>query len=236
MSKNVFITALENSFLVNRSLMRRWRAHLGLIGGKRSRLKSRILKQNGIQTRHYAIDRNGHVNYWNSDLASLAVRDAIAKSHLTFNQVELLTAATSQSDLLAPGFASMVHGSLGLPPCEIASLHGICASGVAALNYAFLSLRSGQQQSAAVCASEFTSRFFRPGLFEETRVFKETGRWPSMRSSSAGCFPMVRVPQFWSRTPNPDGLSLRIDWIDLISYADRLDVLHVFWSKQGRGK
>jgi 3-oxoacyl-[acyl-carrier-protein] synthase-3 len=30
---------------------------LGRVGGKPSRLKSRILKANGIRTRHYAIDR-----------------------------------------------------------------------------------------------------------------------------------------------------------------------------------
>ena len=30
---------------------------LGLVDGRRSRLKSRILKANGIQTRHFAIDR-----------------------------------------------------------------------------------------------------------------------------------------------------------------------------------
>src|SRR5215212_4352789 len=120
MSNNVYITAL-GKFLPGQPVTNdEMEEHLGLIGGKPSRLKSRILKQNGIQTRHYAIDHNGRVNYWNCDLAALALKDAVAKSNLNLNQIKLLATATSQSDLLAPGFASLVHGNLGMPPCEIA--------------------------------------------------------------------------------------------------------------------
>lgn len=224
MSNSVYITAL-GKFLpglpINNDEME---AHLGLIGGKASRLKSRILKQNGIQGRHYAVDRNGKVNYWDCDLAANAVLDALKHSELAPKDIELLAAATSQSDLLAPGFASLVHGALRLPPCEIASLHGVCASGVSALKNAWLALRTGDKRNAVVCASEFTSRFFRHGLFEETREFKETGRVPFdaeflrwMLSDGAGAAVL-------EARPNARGLSLRIDWIDLVSYADRLDV------------
>ncbi len=224
MSNNVYITAL-GKFLpgppVNNDQMEE---HLGMIGGKPSRLKQRILRQNGIQSRHYAIDRHGKVNYWNSDLAALAVKDAIAKSNLNLSEIEFLATATSQGDLLAPGFASLVHGNLKMPPCEIASLHGVCSSSVMALKNAFTAIRSGEHGNAAVCASEFTSRFFRHGLFEETLAFKETGRVPFdaeflrwMLSDGAGA-------AIIESRPNASGLSLRIDWIDLISYADRLDV------------
>ncbi|HMV50577.1 MAG TPA: 3-oxoacyl-[acyl-carrier-protein] synthase III C-terminal domain-containing protein [Blastocatellia bacterium] len=224
MSQDVYITAL-GKFLPGEPVgNEEMEANLGLIGGKPSRLKSRILKQNGIQTRHYAIDRNGQVNYWNSDLAALAVKDAIAKSGLNLDQIELLATATSQSDLLAPGFASLVQGNLAMPPCEIASLHGVCAGSVAALKHAFTAIRAGEHANAAVCASEFTSRFFRAGLFEETRAFQETGRVPFdaeflrwMLSDGAGAAVL-------ESSPNAGGLSLRIDWIDLVSYADRLDV------------
>lgn len=224
MYDSVYITAL-GKFLPGEPISNdEMEDHLGFIGGKPSRLKPRILKQNGIQTRHYAIDGHGNVKYWNSDLAALAVKDAIANSNLNLDQIEFLAAATSQSDLLAPGFASLVHGNLGTPPCEIASLHGVCASSVMALKNAFTAIRSGEHCNAAVCASEFTSRFFRAGLFEETRAFKETGRVPFdaeflrwMLSDGAGAAVL-------ESRPNASGLSLRIDWIDLVSYADRLDV------------
>jgi 3-oxoacyl-[acyl-carrier-protein] synthase-3 len=198
--------------------------HLGLVGGKPSRLKSRILKQNGIQSRHYAIDREGRVLFHDYELAARAVLDALKHSELSLKEIQYLAAATSQSDLLAPGFASLVQGELRLPACEIASLHGVCASGMMALKGAHLQIQAGEKASAAVTASEFTSRFFRHGLFEETRLFQETGRvafdaeflrW--MLSDGAGA-------AILENRPNTRGLSLRVEWVDLISYADRLDV------------
>lgn len=198
--------------------------YLGMVGGKPSRLRARILKQNGILSRHYAIDREGRANYWNCDLAALAALDAVSRSELTLAEIEMLAAATSQSDLLAPGFASLAHGRLQAPPCEIASLSGVCASGVMALKYAAQGILSGGRRNALVCASEFASRFFRRELFEETRAFKEEGRVPFdaeflrwMLSDGAGAATL-------ESRPNARGLSLRIDWIDLVSYADRLDV------------
>jgi len=224
MAESVYITAL-GKFLPGPPVSNdEMEEYLGMIGGKPSRLRERILKQNGILNRHYAIDREGRVNYWNCDLAARAARDAVSRSELTLAEIELLAAATSQSDLLAPGFASLTHGELRMPPCEIASLHGVCASGVMALKYAAQGIRSGERRNALICASEFTSRFFRRGLFEETRAFKEEARvsfdaeflrW--MLSDGAGAAVL-------ESRPNARGLSLRIDWIDLVSYADRLDV------------
>lgn len=224
MSAPVYINALGKFLPGNPVSNDEMEAHLGLIGGRPSRLRTRILKQNGITSRHYAIDREGKVQYWNCDLAARAAHDALARSELNPNDIEYLAAATSQSDLLAPGFASMVHGELGISPCEIASLGGVCASGVMALKSAYLGIRAGERSNALVCASEFTSRFFRAGLFEETRAFKETGRvcfdaeflrW--MLSDGAGAAVL-------ENRPNARGLSLRVDWIDLVSYADRFDV------------
>src|SRR5262252_976761 len=224
MAEEVYITAL-GKFLPGPPISNEEvEDYLGMIGGKPSRLRARVLKQNGILSRHYAIDREGRVNYWNCDLAARAARDAVSRSELTLAEIEMLAAATSQSDLLAPGFASMTHGRLQAPPCEIASLSGVCASGVTALKYAAQNILSGERRNALVCASEFASRFFRRELFEETRAFKEEGRvsfdseflrW--MLSDGAGAATL-------EPRPNARGLSLRIDWIDLVSYADRLDV------------
>src|SRR5262249_3348626 len=136
MAESVYITAL-GKFLPGPSVSNEEvETYMGMIGGKPSGLRSRILKQNGILGRHYAIDREGRVNYWNCDLAARAALDAISRSELTLAEIEMLAAATTQSDLLAPGFASMTHGRLQAQPCEIASLSGVCASGVTALNYA----------------------------------------------------------------------------------------------------
>jgi 3-oxoacyl-[acyl-carrier-protein] synthase-3 len=224
MDEAVYITAL-GKFLPGPPIYNdEMEDYLGMIGGKPSRLRARVLKQNGILSRHYAIDREGRVNYWNCDLAALAALEAVSRSELTLAEIEMLAAATSQSDLLAPGFASLTHGRLQAQPCEIASLSGVCASGMTALKYAAQSILSGGRRNALVCASEFASRFFRRELFEETRAFKEDGRvsfdseflrW--MLSDGAGAATL-------ESRPNSRGLSLRIDWIDLVSYASRFDV------------
>jgi 3-oxoacyl-[acyl-carrier-protein] synthase-3 len=224
MNQPVFINAL-GKFLPGSPVSNdEMEDYLGFVGGKPSRLKSRILKQNGIKTRYYAIDREGKVMFRDFELAANAVRDALQRSEISLKEIEYLATATSQSDLLAPGFASLVHGDLKIPSCEIASLHGICASGMMALKTAYLQIAQGEKQNAAVSASEFTSRFFRKGLFEETRVFQETGRvsfdseflrW--MLSDGAGA-------AILENRPNANGLSLRVEWVDVISYADRFDV------------
>src|ERR1041384_3225564 len=114
MSHPVYINAL-GKFLPGEPVSNdEMESHLGLVGGKPSRLKSRILKQNGIQSRHYAIDREGRVLFRDYQLAANAVLEALKHSELSLKEIHYLAAATSQSDLLAPGFASLVQGELRL--------------------------------------------------------------------------------------------------------------------------
>ncbi|HAA49373.1 MAG TPA: 3-oxoacyl-ACP synthase, partial [Planctomycetaceae bacterium] len=98
---------------------------LGRIAGKDSRARERVLKQNGIQSRHYAIDRSGRTTISNAGMAAEAVKSAVSRSSVGLEDLDVLVAASSQGDIPLPGFASMVHGELDMPPCEIASLHGI---------------------------------------------------------------------------------------------------------------
>jgi 3-oxoacyl-[acyl-carrier-protein] synthase III len=224
LNNEVYINALGKFLPGNPVCNEKIEDYLGLIGGKPSRLKSRILKQNGIQTRHYALEPCGKINFSNYELAANAVKNALANSELDAKNIEFLATATSQSDLLAPGFASMVHGASNLPACEIASFQSVCAGSMMALQTAFTGILSGVRENSVVCASEFTSRFFRPGLFEETSDFKEKGKLPFdaeflrwMLSDGAGAAVL-------ENRPNTKGLSLKIEWIDLKSYADRFDV------------
>src|SRR5262249_26740129 len=132
--------------------------YLGRIHGKQSRARARILKQNGIEQRYYAIDKQQRSLYSNAELAALAVRDALARAGRGVESVDFLAAATSQGDFPLPGFASFVQAELSVPTCEIASHHGVCASGVAALKHAALQVESGRAEHAVACASEFASR------------------------------------------------------------------------------
>ena len=144
----------------------RMEARLGQIGSKPSALRERVLRQNGITQRYYAIDDRQQTVFTNAQMAAHAVRAALCAGALDLKDIELLVAATSQGDLPLPGFASMVQGELRMPPCEIATLHGICASSVVGLRHTALAVGAGEAKAAVCVASEFVSRLLRASQFQ----------------------------------------------------------------------
>lgn len=201
---------------------------LGLVDGKPSRLKKRILKSNGIKTRHYALDEHGQTTELNEELAAKAVHAALAHSDLTLDDVEMLAAATTQGDVPIPGFASMVHGRLGGRPMEILSAGGVCCSSMAALSGAYRAVATQQRKNAVAVGSELVSRSLKGTRFRrESDDPLEDGRLDELRSSyrdfdadflrwmlSDGAGSLVLEAK-----PRADKTSLRIDWIELKSYA-----------------
>jgi 3-oxoacyl-[acyl-carrier-protein] synthase-3 len=195
--------------------------YLGKIGGRASKVKNRILKSNGIQQRYYAIDQQQNTTYLNSQMAANAVRNVLHQLNLEPAAIDLLACATSWPDLLVPGFASMVHGELPeLSPIEIISTQGVCCAGVAALNYAASQVQLGKKQTSVAVASELASRLFKHTHFEsESRVKAghnlpfdtEFLRW--MLSDGAGAFLIQNQPR-------TDGISLKIEWVELVSHAN----------------
>ncbi|NBD24278.1 3-oxoacyl-[acyl-carrier-protein] synthase III C-terminal domain-containing protein [Paenibacillus glycinis] len=197
--------------------------YLGRIGGKGSKSKRRILEQNGILYRHYAIDKDQRSLYSNAEMASYAIRNALDRSAEALeDKVGFLAAATTQGDLLVPGFASMVHAESGLPAMEAATHDGVCASGMHALKNAFLQVRSGEHKAAVACASEFPSRAFKHERFEAQAAYAsqplpfDTDFLRFMLSDGAGAAVL-------QDRPSAAGLSLRIEWIDNRSYANRYE-------------
>ncbi|MCW3099258.1 MAG: fabH 2 [Chthonomonadaceae bacterium] len=196
----------------------RMEARLGRIGSKPSALRERVLRQNGITQRYYAIDENQQTVFSNAQMAAHAVREALAQSSLDLKDIELLVAATSQGDLPLPGFASMVQGELQMPPCEIATLHGICAGSVVALRHAALAIGAGEVKAAVCVASEFVSRLLKASRFQAQgygdgkRLPFETEflRW--MLSDGAGALLL-------QDTPAERGISLEVERIVIKSYA-----------------
>jgi 3-oxoacyl-[acyl-carrier-protein] synthase-3 len=197
---------------------------LGMIAGKPSRARRIVLRNNGIRSRHYAIDpTTGAFTHSNAQLAAAALRG------LDLANVEVLACGTSCADQLMPGHAVMVHGELGIPPCEVVSTAGICAAGMGALKYAYLSVLAGQAKKALASGSERASGGLLARLYEpesahrvaemednpEIAFEKDFLRW--MLSDGAGAFLVEDQPR-------PDGLSLHIDWIDLQSQADSMPV------------
>ncbi len=213
--KKVFITSigkfLPNSPISNEEM----EDYLGKINGDASRVRERILNQNGIQSRHYALDKEQKTTHLNSNLATKAIEEALSRRGINGTEIDFLATGTTQGDLPIPGFASMVHAESDLGPCEIANFQSVCASGVMALKNAFLQVQSAEANKAISVGSELASRLFKSSRFEAQDVKSldfdtEFLRW--MLSDGAGAFILEDAP-------NTKGISLKVEWIDLKSHA-----------------
>lgn len=202
-------------------------ARLGLVGGKPSRARKLVLRRNGIQQRHYVIDpHSGEPSMNNAQLSAEAIRGLVGEG-FALDSLDCLVAGTSSPDQVMPGHAVMVHGELGNPPCEVATTAGICLCGMTALKYAWMSVASGESRNAVACGSEVASALMQAHNFNaeyESRVDelekhpeiafeKDFLRW--MLSDGAGAVLL-------QDRPNASGLSLRVDWLDIFSFADQM--------------
>ena len=224
--KNVYITAiaaaLPNDPVSNDDM----EPVLGQAGDQPSRARRVILKSNKIKTRYYAVDpKTGERTHTNAELTAEAIRALGAPYAET---LDCLVCGTSLPDQLMPNHAVMVHGELANPPCEVVATAGVCLAGMSALKYGWMSVATGQHQRVVSTGSEVASAVMRGKLFEpetnaaldtlekkpEVAFDKDFLRW--MLSDGAGAVAL-------EPTPADQGLSLRIDWIDIRSFANQLD-------------
>jgi 3-oxoacyl-[acyl-carrier-protein] synthase-3 len=200
---------------------------IGRIHNLPSRTKNRILDNNKIEKRYYAIDPStGKLTHTNAQLTAEAVKRLIPYKGFTINDIQCLCCGTSMADVIAPGHGLMVHGELGSPPCEVISTAGICLCGIAAFKYAFMNVALGFSENAVATGSELASSLIRAQFFEHLQsdmdvksnpilAFEsEFLRW--MLSDAAGAV-------FMSSRKNPDRLSLKVDWIEHVSYAGQYE-------------
>jgi 3-oxoacyl-[acyl-carrier-protein] synthase III len=226
MINEVYITRVSK-FLPNRPVGNdQMEQSLGMIDGKPSKAKRIILRNNQITQRYYAIDDTGRPTHNNAQLAAEAIR-GLFDDRLTINDIDLLACGTTSPDQTLPSHASMVHGELGGKPLEIISPAGSCATGMHAMKYAFLAVKSGESKNAVCSGSELFSTMMHASKFEkETENLhlldqnpilafeKEFLRW--MLSDGAGA-------ALLQNKPNTDGISLRIEWIETASFANQLE-------------
>lgn len=228
MSNQVFITKaakfLPNDPISNEEM----EDYLGLIKGQASKSRRIVLRNNGIKTRYYALTKEGKATHTNAQMASLAVRALFNNGSNELESIELLSCGTSTPDQLMPSHGVMVHGWLPeTGSIEVVSPSGVCCSGMHALKYAYMAIKSGQAKKAVSTGSERTSRLLRSDLFEEEAdkltqleenpyiaFDKEFLRW--MLSDGSGAFLLTDKQ-------NPDALSLKIEWLEGVSYAHQIE-------------
>lgn len=207
---------------------------LGQISGRSSKIKDWVLDYNGIRSRHYAIDpQTGLMTHTNSQMTAEAVRRLMEKAGLGLGDIECLVCGTSSADQVIPSHAAMVHGELGCPPVELVSTTGVCCSGMSAFKYALMNVQAGFVPRAVATGSELASISFRASRFspqiehqvtdfdkEPTLAFEnEFLRW--MLSDGAGA-------ALLSNEPSDGELSLRVDWVELKSYANSAETCMYF--------
>ena len=201
-------------------------AILGQVGERPSRARRIVQRSNGIRRRYYVIDpATGKPNYTNATLTAAAVR-GLVHDGFALEDIACLACGTSNPDQLMPNHAVMVHGELGAPVCEVVATAGVCVSGATALKYGWMSIVSGSVRNAIATGSETASL----GLLAQnygaeplngTHVLeanpelafeKDFLRW--MLSDGAGALLLEPAPR--------PGLNLRVEWIDIFSYAHEL--------------
>ena len=202
--------------------------YLGTINGKLSKSRRIVLRNNGIKCRYYALGKNGKATHTNSQMTSLAIRALFENVPGALKNIQLLSCGTSTPDQLMPSHGVMVHGWLPeTNAIEVVSPSGVCCSGMHALKYAYMAVKSGEAQNAVSTGSERASRLLRSDIFEEEAkqlaeleenhyigFEKEFLRW--MLSDGAGAFLL-------SNKKNEVGISLQIDWLEGVSYAHQVE-------------
>ena len=215
-------------------------AILGQVGERPSRARRVVQRSNGIRRRYYVIDpATGKPNYTNASLTAAAVKGLIHDG-FTLDEIACLACGTSNPDQLMPNHAVMVHGELGAPVCEVVATAGVCVSGATALKYGWMSVMSGAAPNAVVTGSEVASLGLLAQNYDaeplngaevlearsELAFEKDFLRW--MLSDGAGALLIEPAPR--------PGLNLRVEWIDIFSYAHLLPAcMYVGAEKQADG-
>lgn len=198
------------------------------------RIKRRILAENGIQTRHYAIDGEGHTVFSNTQMAAGAIEQTLALAGKTLAEVGYLSSGSSGGDALMPGFASMIQGEMAAPPMETLSVHGVCAASVGAMQAAAMAVESGAHSLALSVASEMPSRLFKRSRFAaqgyDTDFDAHFLRW--MLSDGAGAV-LLGGPK---ALPQMNRLRLKLKWTHQRSFAGDYPVCMQLGLTADRGK
>lgn len=202
-------------------------SRLGLINGKPSKARAVVLRSNGIKTRYYALDQSGKSTHTNAQLVKEAIKK-LYDERFKADDIQILACGTTSPDQLLPSHASMVLGELGIGPIEVLSTTGSCCTGVQAMSYCYLAILAGVYDNAVCTGSEKMSAWMLADKFQdeadrlkelEANPFiafeKEFLRW--MLSDGAGACVL-------ESQPNPEGISLKIEWIEQRSYANELPV------------
>ncbi len=224
----VYITRTSHYFPNNPVSNDEMEEYLGYINNKPSKSRRIVLRNNGITNRYYALEKGGKVTHTNAQLTAEAIKDLFKNDPEAIKNIDVLACGTSSPDQMMPSHACMVNGWLPeLGSIEVVSPSGVCCAGMHALKYAYMSVKTGdaktaiasgsERMSAALVAHQFEDEVHKLMELEENPYIsfdKEFLRW--MLSDGASAFLL-------SNKKSEEGLSLKIEWLEGVSYADHME-------------
>ncbi|UEG52755.1 beta-ketoacyl-ACP synthase III [Mucilaginibacter daejeonensis] len=241
MSNNVYINHTSAYFPNDPVSNDEMEEYLGYINNKPSKSKKIVLRNNGITNRYYALNKERKSTHTNAQMTAEAIKALFSDQPDKIREVQLLACGTSSPDQVMPSHGVMTHGQVPeIGSIEVVSPAGVCCAGMHALKYAYLAIKAGDTKKAVATGSERFSGLLVSDVFEEESqkliemeanpyiaFSKEFLRW--MLSDGASAFLL-------SDTPNPEGQSLRIDWIEGVSYANDMNTcMYMGGEKQADG-
>ncbi|WP_103863439.1 beta-ketoacyl-ACP synthase III [Aquimarina sp. I32.4] len=236
--KDVYITRISK-YLPNEPVSNdQMEERLGILNGTVSKARRVVLRNNQIKTRYYALDADGKITHNNAELTKEAIA-LLCDSDFTSNDIQILSCGTGSPDQILPSHTAMVHGYLKNGNLEINSPSGACCSGMNALKYGYMAIKSEQNTNAVCTGSERASSWMKSDVFEneiehlkqleETPILafnKDFLRW--MLSDGAGAFLLENQPN--------GNCPLKIEWMQGYSYAYEIEAcMYAGGDKQENG-
>ncbi len=189
-------------------------------------VRRKILRMNGIKSRHYALDRGQNATHDLYEMAALAAGNCLGGKAGSFSY---LSAGSTNAPLVGPGLSSILHSRLAdrgwvTGALEINSNSGICTSSAQALVNACRAVASGDHREALCIGVEqpsdiLKSSVIRPPDDRDAHQDNLTAsKWfmsvflRSMLSDGAGAAVL-------RDRPAPDRISYRVNWTHSRSFA-----------------
>lgn len=201
--------------------------YIGELDGEEE-IRAKILRMNGIQFRHYALDTRQNPTYNLYQLGAEAALDCLGKNTES-EKITYLSAGSTNAPLTGPGLSTLLHDRIAStiqlgPAVEVNSNSGICSASAQALVNAVRAIRSGEHTGALSIGVEQPSEILksstiRPPDDRSAHQDLKRTKWfmsvflRSMLSDGAGA---VRL----SNQANTKGLSFKVDWTYSRSFAN----------------
>ena len=147
---NVFITQTSHFYPNEPVPNDEMEDYLGLVNNNKSLSRPIVLRNNGIKSRYYALDKQGNMTHSSIQMAANAIR-GLEEEGFKLSDADVLAYGTASPEQFMPSPAAMVHGELPeAGNMEVVSFQGSCCTSAEALKYCCYALASGDADELSV--------------------------------------------------------------------------------------